>query len=261
MNSNNYRNYIWVAGTVALAAVAFAAFANGIGEFKAMKHPGTQVATISVSGEGEVTALPDIATVTMSVRQSAKTVPEAQKMVEEKLSTVLTSLKALEIDEKDTKTTSYMITPQYENNQVYCSGYCITPPTLSNKVIGYEVSQTLEIKVRKIDFAGEVIAALGAASVTDLSGPNFTVEDMEKANSEARARAIADAKEKAKKIASDLGVSLGEVTQFNESTGGYYPMAVRMESYGGVSTAKDSVSLPQGESVINSYVTITYSLK
>jgi len=86
----------------------------------------------------------------------------------------------------------------------------------------------------------------------------FTVEDMDKANGEARAKAIADAKAKAKKIASDLGVSLGEITQFSESTGGYYPMAVRMQAYGG--ETKDAVSLPQGESVINSYVTVTYSL-
>lgn len=261
MNVDNYKKYVWVAGTVALVSLSFTALANGFGELKALKHPSTQAATISVSGEGEVTALPDIATVVMTVRESAKTVPEAQALAEKKVTAVLDSLAKLNVNKKDTKTLSYTINPKYENVPVYCNGYCTESSfTTNTKVVGYEISQTLQIKVRTIDSAGAVIAALGEASVTEVSGPEFTVDDMDTAQAEARAKAIADAKTKAKKIAKDLGVSLGEITQFNENNGGYIPMMVRAESYGGAK-AMDSVSLPQGESVITSYVSITYSLR
>lgn len=262
MNTTNYKNYIWVAGTVALVAVAFAALAMGFTDIKSWNHPNGQVATITVSGEGEVTAVPDIATVTMTVRESAKTVPEAQKAAEAKLTKGIEALSALGVEKKDTKTISYMVNPTYESQQTgYCSGY-ICPPT-KQVITGYEVSETIQVKVRKIDSAGEVIGALGGVNITEISGPEFTVDDMDQAKADAKAKAIDNAKAKAQATAKSLGVSLGAITQFNEDNGGYYaPMLMRADatSMAGGATKALEVSLPQGESVIKSNVTITYSL-
>lgn len=261
MNTNNYRNYVWVAGTVALFAIAFAAISMGLTDIKSWHHPVGQVATISVSGEGEVTAVPDIATVTMTVRESAKTVPEAQKLAEAKVTKALAAVSFLGVDKKDVKTLSYTVNPKYETQQVMCSGYvCPQPQT---KVVGYEIAETLQVKVRKIDSAGDVIGALGTAEVTEISGPEFTVDDMDKAKADAKAKAIANAKAKAQATASALGVSLGEITSFSEDNGGVYaPMMMRAESsMGGVTAKAFDVSLPQGESVIKSNVSITYSLE
>lgn len=261
MNTNNYRSHIFVAGTFALFAITFASIAMGFSYFHDLKNPQELNASISVDGEGEVTAIPDIATVNMTVRESAKTVPEAQKLVEEKVTKVLSSLKELDIEEKDTKTTSYTINPKYENrvvttSSIYPTGY----PQVSNPVVvGYEVAQSLEIKVRKVDSAGDVISAIGSAQVTELSGPYFTVDDMSKAEGEAREEAINNAKEKARKIARGLGVGLGDVISFYEDQNGNYPMMARMEMAGS-SDAMNKVTLPQGENTVKSKVTITYSI-
>lgn len=259
MNTTNYRNYIWVAGTAALVAVAFAALTMGFTDIKSWNHPNGQVATITVSGEGEVTAVPDIATVMMTVRESAKTVPEAQKLAEAKLTKVLASIAALGVDKKDTKTISYTVNPKYESQQVgFCSGY-VCPPA-KTVIVGYEIAQMIQIKVRKIDAAGEVIGALGSAEVTEISGPDFTVDDMDKAQADAKEKAIKNAKAKAQATASSLGVSLGAITQFSEDVPGYYaPMMMRAEATM-AGKASDAVTLPQGESVIKSRVSITYSL-
>jgi uncharacterized protein YggE len=260
MNSNNFRNYIWVAGTVALLGVTFATIAMGISDVKSWHHVNGQAATISVSGEGEVTAVPDIATITMTARESAKTVPEAQKLVEAKIAKGLDALAKLDVEKKDTKTLSYTINPKYESQQVgYCSGY-VCPPG-KTVITGYEVAQTLQVKVRKVDQAGDIFGVLGAANITEISGPEFTVDDIEKAKAGAKEKAIANAKEKAKAIAKSLGVSLGTITAFTEDAGGYYaPMMMRAEAAGAMMDKSMSVSLPTGESVIKSTVSITYSL-
>ncbi len=262
MQSENYKKHAWLAGTLASVCIAFAAVAFGLSNLDGIKHPAGQVASISVSGEGEVTAIPDIAAVSFTVRESAKTVPEAQKLAEAKITQGLKALEALGVDKKDTKTLSYTVNPKYESQQTgYCTGY-VCPPT-KTIVTGYEVSQSVNVKVRKVDQAGEVIGALGKVNITEISGPDFTVDDMDKSQADAKALAIKDAKDKAEATAKALGVKLGAITQFSEEgMGGVYPMMYRAESVSmGMSKASDAVSLPQGENVIKSRVTITYTLK
>lgn len=261
MENTDYKKYVWMTGSLALVAVSFAAFASGVSDFNTVKHPNGQVASITVTGEGEVTALPDIATVSLTVRESAKTVPEAQKAVEAKVTQALKDISALGVDtKKDTKTLSYTINPKYEQeNTGYCTGY-VCPPT-KMVVVGYEVAQSMQVKVRKITDAGAVIGAIGKANITEVSGPEFTVDDMDKAQAEAKAIAIAKALDKAKVTASSLHVGLGSVMNFSEDNGNQYPVMYSAKAMSvNAGGAADSVTLPQGESVIKSKVTITYSL-
>lgn len=262
MDSTNYKKYSWYAGTLALVCISFASIAFGLSNLDAVKHPNGQVASITVTGEGEVTALPDIATVSFSVRESAKTVPEAQKLAEAKISAGLKALSALGVQEKDTKTASYTVNPKYESSQAgYCNGY-VCPPTKSI-ITGYEVVQSVTVKVRKVEKVGEVIGLLGKANITEIAGPDFTVDNMDKAQADAKALAITKAQGKAQATASALGVSLGAITQFSEDNGGYAPMMYKtMSSMSqGMEARADTVTLPQGENVIKSHVTITYTLK
>ncbi len=261
MELNNYKKYTWIAGTVSMVCIAFAAIAFGMNNFDAIKHPSGQIASISVTGEGEVTAIPDVATVFFTVRESAKTVPEAQKLAEAKITTALKELNALGVDKKDTKTLSYTVNPKYEQQQVgYCTGY--TCPPSKTIINGYEVSQSVTIKVRKVDQAGEVIGVLGKVNITEITGPDFTVDDLDKSKEQAKAIAIAKAQAKAQATAKALGVRLGAITQFSEDNGGYYPVMYRDSMAVSANQSKaEAVTLPQGESVIKSNVTITYTLK
>jgi uncharacterized protein YggE len=258
---NNYKKYTWIAGTTALFCAAFASIAFGMNNLDAIKHPNGQVASISVSGDGEVTAVPDIANVTFTVRESAKTVPEAQKLTETKIAAGLKALESLSVDKKDVKTLSYSVNPKYEQKQTgYCNGY-ICPPTTS-VIIGYEVSQSVSVKIRKVEKAGEVLGLLGKAAITEMSGPDFTVDDLEKVQADAKAIAIKKAQAKAQVQADALGVTLGSIISFSDDNGGYYPTMYRSEAMpmaAGMADAK--VSLPTGENVIKSRVTITYTLK
>lgn len=256
----DYKKFAWIAGIFALAGIFFMSIAIGANQFKSMEHPIGQQGTITVSGDGEVSIVPDIATVTITVRESATTVAQAQEKVEAKVKAAIDSLANLGVEEKDRKTLNYNVNPKYE--YVSSGGYATNP-----KIVGYEASQMVEIKVRKTDVAGDVIGAIGAANITEISGPTFTVEDPEKAQAEAKEIAIKEAREKAKETAKALGMDLGDVVQFSEDNGGYYPMYYARDAVANQSTAYGKggalgpeVTLPTGENMIKSHVTITYNL-
>src|SRR3989344_8156349 len=178
--------------------------------------------TIMVSGEGETFAIPDIASFSFSVQESGKTVAEAQEKADKKIEKALASLRNAGIEDKDIKTANYNFYPKYEWEQVVCSAlnYPNGPPG-KNVLDGYEVNQTITVKVRDTDKAGDLVTRVGAIGASSVSGVEFTVDDREKYVAIAREEAISKAKENAKKLADDLGVRLGKMLYFNEN--GAYP--------------------------------------
>ena len=220
---------------------------------------GNEYTTITLSGHGEVQAVPDVATVYFTISKEAKTVKEAQDAVTEVEKKSLDLLKENNILEKDIKTTSSSFTPKYS----YDYGYCVTYPCprKTPSIVGYTVSESITVKIRNTDEAGKIIQGLGTLGVTDLSGPNFAIDDEEGLKAEARKQAIDDAKEKAKVLAKDLGVKLGKVVSFNES--GDYPMPyyAEMDMVKSVSSGVSTPTLPKGENTISSDVSITYEIR
>ncbi len=220
--------------------------------------------TITVEGTGEATAIPDIATITYSVTEKGTTVGEAQTKATEKMDKALNFLKSAGVEEKDTKTTSYNVYPEYEYQQPCYSEYC--PAYNGNpRIIGYQVSQSIEVKVRDTEKAGEILQGLGDTGVQNIYGPSFTVDDEDSAKTEAREKAITEAREKAKTLAKHLGVSLGKVVSFYENTGGY-PYYGEGAAYGGAMDAAmtkeaPAPNLPTGEQETSVTVSITYEIK
>ena len=227
------------------------------------------IQTISVTGEGEVFAVPDIARVSFVVRQESKTMKEAQTVVSEKVDATLLMLEKMGIEEKDIKTIGYNAYPKYEtqrSSEVVCMGIGVCPPIPQGKQVisGYEVSQNIEVKVRDTDNASTIIDNLASLKVSDISGPDFSIDDTDLLNEQARKSAIEDAKEKARVLENDLGIRLGRIVSFNES--GAYPYyyaerAQSLDSAVGAGSPAPKVSLPTGESKITSNVTITYEIR
>jgi hypothetical protein len=238
--------------------------AKTVYEFKASSLLGNDtpaVNTISVSGKGEVVAIPDIAKFSFSVIESAKTVPEAQKLATEKANKAVDAIKEKGVAEKDIKTTDFNVNPKYEYQRVACTEYYCPPG--KQVLLGYEVTISYSIKVRKTDTAGEVLSSIGSLGVSNISGLNFTVDDQDKIVAEARGKAIADAKAKADVLADDLGVRIVRVVNFSENGGGYpVPMYARAEvSMAGSGKVDDSLQLPTGENTVTSNVSITYEIR
>lgn len=217
---------------------------------------------ISVNGNGEIFATPDTGSFSFSVIEEGKTVKDAQDKASKQINRVIDGVKSLGVEEKDIKTTSYNAYPKYDymRAELCTAGYC---PPGKQVLTGYEVSQTIVVKVRDTEKAGTVLTKAGEMGAKNISGLDFVIDDMDKIQAEARDKAIKDAKEKAEVLAKSLGVKLKRIVNFSE--GGYQPPmyyamgAAKMEAQ----SADASVvpQIPMGENKVTSNVTITYEVE
>ncbi len=212
----------------------------------------TTTNTVSFSGEGKVLAKPDVAVIDFSIITEAATSKAAQDANSEKSNKVTDFLKEQKIEDKDIKTISYNIYPQYEYPR-----YGGVP-----KIKGYQVSQTIEVKVRDLGSVSSILDGVVTAGANQVGNLNFKIDDPEKLKAEARAEAIADAKKKAGELKDQVGIKLGKIVNFSEGVMGYpVPMyeSSMLGKGGGVGGGGPSV--PSGENEITVDVTITYQIK
>jgi len=220
----------------------------------AEQYPGT---TISVQGEAEVFAVPDVATFSFSVEAMEDSVEDAQEDSAEKINAITEYLEEEGIEDKDVKTLSYNAYPQYSYTPCFAN-FCESERVLD----GYKVTQQIQVKVRDTEVAGEILSGIGSRGVTNVSGLRFEVDDTSKLEAEARSEAIASAKEEAKRLAKDLGVDLKGVVSFSEDNGGYSPepyMRAESAMMDGADS-KITPNLPTGENKITSRVYVVYEI-
>jgi hypothetical protein len=225
--------------------------------------------TISFTGHGEISAVPDIANIDFTIQKDAKTVKEAQDDVAQVEKASLAFLRTSSVADKDIKTTDASFYPKYEYKyeaqpEIACvSGNCppIPPPIGNNVIVGYTASENITVKIRNTDDAGKIMQGLGTLGVSNLDGPNFTIDNEDSLKDGARKLAIDDAKAKAKKLANDLGIRLGKITSFSENGNNPEPMYAKAMTAGAVSAPSAPAELPTGQNLITSDVTITYEIK
>jgi uncharacterized protein YggE len=217
-------------------------------KMKAYSYVGADVAyknTISISGEGRVYTKPDIAMINLSVVTEGKKITSAQEENSKKMNSVINFLKGFGVEEKDIKTTNYRLYPRYnyEDRRI-------------PQIIGYEITQTLEIKIRNLEKIGEILEQSVGVGINQISSLRFAVDNDKELKEEARNLAIADAKEKAKKLASQLGIRLIKISGFDEGTGFDYPI-YRELGMGGAAE-KPQIQIGENEIVVNA--TLIYEI-
>ncbi len=258
---NNPHKILKVVGV--LVAIYLAVLS--IKQLKSITYVGTdtqQSHTISVDGTGNAVAIPDIATLSFTVTETAKTVADAQAQATKKVNTTISALKSSGITEKDIQTTSYNINPHYEYQNSTCSSNGICPPSKS-VVTGYDVSQSTDVKVHNLTKVGDLLTLIGSNAVQSVSGPSFSVENPDITQAEARSKAIDNAKMKAEVLAKALGVHIVRVVSFSETGATPYPVRYDMMMVGAASTKAAPVApeISTGEQKITSNVTITYEIE
>ncbi len=218
--------------------------------------------TISVDGTGDAVAIPDIATLSFSVTETAKTVADAQAQATKKVNATISALKSSGIAEKDIQTTSYNINPHYEYQNSVCSSNGICPPSKSI-VTGYDVSQSTDVKARDLKKVGDLLTLIGSNGVQNVSGPSFSVDNPDVTQVEARAKAINNAKTKAEVLAKALGVHIVRVVSFSETGNTPYPVRYDMMMAGAASTKSAPVTpeISVGQQKVTSNVSITYEIE
>ena len=161
---------------------------------------------IWVTGEGEVMAVPDIATLRLGIEAQEATVAEAQSQATEAMGRVMAALTDNGVAEEDIQTQYFsirQITRWVNEEQV---------------VVGYRVTNMVTTKIRDIDKAGIIIDAVAEAGgdLTRIDSIGFSVDDPSAYYEQARQEAMADANAKAEQLAELAGVTLGKPTYISE---------------------------------------------
>ena len=207
--------------------------------------------TIAVEGTADTFAKPDTASVSFSITKKAPTTDVAMNSVNERMGSLVKQLKTIGIEEKDIKTTNYNVQPEYSYNEG------------KRNFEGYRVTQNIKVVIRDLKKASSVLATVNTAGVDNVSQLSFYVDNTDTIKEQLRSDAIKNAKEKAKRIAKDLGVALGNVVSYDEYGSNDiqpYPMEKRAYAMADAAPVADAV-VPTGQNQFSTSVSVVYEIK
>jgi len=205
---------------------------------------------LDINATGDVTRVPDLATITAGVVSRAPTATAAIQQTATRMARVREALRHAGIADRDIQTSNISLNPDY----VYAQNQ---PPKLS----GYNATNQVTVRFHDIANTGKILDALVAEGANQISGPNLSVEHPEAALDEARAKAVAAGRARAELYARSLGLRVARVVSVSES-GGYAPpppmppmvmMAARGE--------RDQTAIDPGEQKLQVNVAMTFELQ
>ncbi|MCA9148445.1 MAG: SIMPL domain-containing protein [Planctomycetales bacterium] len=195
--------------------------------------------TISVSGHGEASAKPDMASFNVAVVTQASTAGEAMAANSSAATKVLEALKALGIAESDIRTNRLDVNPNYVNAR----------NNEAPRITGYTATNQVFVEVRKLEDLGRVLDAVVEAGGNQLSGISFDIRDKVSLLDRARAQAVRDARRRAEIIADVAGIRVGRVMSIQESGSGGGPPVPMARAFAAVPIASGEQSLSVGVNV------------
>ncbi len=213
--------------------------------------------TLSVSGEGKVSATPDLATVNLGVTTQGSTATDVQNENTKKTNKIIDFIKSEGISKDDISTSQFTIYPTYD----YRDGKSV--------INGYQANQTVTVKVRGVDKSTEklnrILAGVTDAGVNQINGVQLSFDDPDTLRQKARELAINKAKEKAAELAKFSGITLGKVVNVSESSG-YYPGPLpyaASEGMGGGAAMDKSIppNIEPGSQDITATMTVVFEVK
>lgn len=165
----------------------------------------TEPTGITVMAQGKATGKPDLAMITVGVETRNAEARAAAEENDDRMADVMAAILELGVAEEDIQTVDYSVRAEIDWDDD------------ERRVIGYVVSNSVMLKLREVDKAGDVLDAVTAAGANNIYGIQFTFDDPAVLREEARAEAMAQARDKAEALAQLAGVGLGKPRYINES--------------------------------------------
>ncbi len=211
---------------------------------------------IAISGTGEVTAAPDMAFVNSGVTSQGATAAEAMAANTAAMNELIATLKAAGIEARDIQTSGFSVSPNYVYSDARdANGYQLPP-----KVSGYQVYNTVNVRVRDLASLGAVLDKAVTVGANTINGVSFSVADPAPLYDEARKLAFANAKQKAALYAEVAGEKLGDIESITESQSYNQPMPQMMRAVAD-SAAAAPVPIESGELSFSIDVQVAWELE
>ncbi|MBE1282559.1 MAG: DUF541 domain-containing protein [Rhodobacteraceae bacterium] len=167
---------------------------------------------ITVSGQGQVDAVPDMATITLGVTHEHAEAGQAMDAVSLAMTEMLSRLKALGLEDRQIQTTQITLNPLWANRNHDSNS--------APRITGFVASNAVSVNVLDLDHLGRVMDAVLTGGANDFNGLRFGLQEPEPLMSQARAKAVDDAIRKARELATAAGIELGDVMSITEHGGG-----------------------------------------
>ena len=233
-------------------AVAGLLFALPLAGTTALAQDAGAPAVINVSADGDATLVPDMATVSLSVVSQADDTATALSENSTAMQKVIDALKQDGIAENDFQTSNFSVSPRYQQVKA-------DDGTMTSEVIGYEVQNGLNVRVRDLSKLSAVLDRAVKLGVNSGGGIAFSNSDPSAAEDEARREAVANALAKAETLAEAAGVTLGKVVSISEQSSMPSPMMIRADMM--MAKAEGGPPIAAGENTYNITVNMTLAIE
>lgn len=223
----------------------------------AMAQAQTAQPRIVVSGEGEGTVAPDLATLSLAVMREAPTAREALDANTKAMAEVIAALKAAGIDAKDLQTSGFNISPRW----FYPQNPDGSPKNEPPRITGYDVTNGLSVRVRDLTKLGEVLDTSVTLGVNQGGQITFVNDDPAAFLTEARKKAMADAVSRAKTLTEAGGVAVGRILEISEQNFAPRPIPMMEAKAMMADAAGAPVPVEAGENAYRVTVNVTFEIK
>ena len=235
-------------GAFALGAmiVAVAALSVRPGPVAGAPTSGAELAlhTLTVSASGKVTVVPDVARVYLGVTLTKPTVREARNAAGKAMTDVIAAIKGLGIADADIQTTGLSLSARYASGS-------------STRIVGYVISEQVQVTVRDLDKAGDVVDVATARGATDVNGISFELADPARAQDDARAAAVTAARASGLAMASAAKVTLGAVVSISDASA---PTPIYYGVAGAAPAADIKTPVQPGTQDVSAVVTVVFEI-
>jgi uncharacterized protein YggE len=200
---------------------------------------------LSVTGEGQVASVPDMAVISLGVTHEARSARAAMDQVNADAGALLDALAALDVAPRDVQTDQLSVSPLWSNGDINRGGV--------QRITGFVARTAVSVRVRDLARLGAVVDAALAAGANDFNGVRFALQDPSPFEAQARAAAVRDAMARAAQLAAAAGVTLGPVLTLSEQ-GGFGPPQMM------AAARSEDMAIATGEVSVSAVVSMTFDL-
>lgn len=229
------------AAAAALATIGFGA--------PAQADPVLPQHILTVSGEGEVRAIPNQAQLSAGVVTDGKTAAAGLAANSRAMNDVFAALRKLGVPDKSIQTSNFSISPQYAPYR--------NDNTDMQRIVGYQVSNQVTVILDDVSKVGATLDTLVSSGANQADSVSFGMRDAKPLVEQARAQAVKDAIAHAQTLAKAAGVTLGPILSIQEYGGGY----ARPVSLMAPMMRATATPIAAGEQSITTGVTISWQIK
>ena len=255
----NIQNLFFKFLLVFIVVLSFGVLSWGYYNYRQAQNIVNPERVITFTEEGKVIAKPDIAKISFSVITQGIEATAVQAENNQKMQKVIDFVKKQGIEEKDMKTTNYVLNPQYD--YTWCRKSKDDTRYCSPKIIGYELTQSVEVKIRDFNKINIIIGGLSDAGANQISNISFSIDEPEDYKNQARIEALKKIEKRVQLLSKETSLKLGKIVSVSESGISPSPIYRDLKATVGSAEAPSAAPIETGTQEITVTLTVSYEIK